>query len=187
MERLTERHYVKEHGHYMKCTEDCYLEDTECGDCQKLDKLVDRLGAYEDTELTPGEVAEYKKFEDEAVSKGVPFSRIVELMNADKDGRLVVLPCKVGDTVFVNGTKRTVQATINEAYLDNAEGVGYLVSCTCDVDCNGCPFNDWKQDYSGEYSCDAEWGDASIMGADFGKTAFLTYEEAEQALKEAKQ
>lgn len=30
----------------------------------------------------------------------VPFGRLLELACADKAGRLVVLPCKVGDTVF---------------------------------------------------------------------------------------
>ena len=30
----------------------------------------------------------------------VPFDRLLELACADKAGRLVVLPCKVGDTVY---------------------------------------------------------------------------------------
>ena len=30
----------------------------------------------------------------------VPFDRLLELACADKDGRLVVLPCKVGDTIY---------------------------------------------------------------------------------------
>ena len=51
----------------------------------------ERLKAYEDTGLTPEVCAEYKTFEDEAVSKGVTFARIVELMEADKDGRVEVL------------------------------------------------------------------------------------------------
>lgn len=59
-----------------------------------------RLKSYEDTGLDPKICANYKQFEDEAISKGVPFSRIVELMEADRAGRLVVLPCKVGDIVY---------------------------------------------------------------------------------------
>lgn len=59
-----------------------------------------RLKAYEDTELEPAMCANYKTFEDKAISKGVPFKRIVALMEADRAGRLVVLPCKVGDTVY---------------------------------------------------------------------------------------
>ena len=31
----------------------------------------------------------------------VPFERLLELACADKAGRLVVLPCKVGDTVYI--------------------------------------------------------------------------------------
>lgn len=60
-----------------------------------------RLKAYEDTGLEPAMCANYKTFEDEAISKGVTFKRIVALMEADRAGRLVVLPCKVGDTVYI--------------------------------------------------------------------------------------
>lgn len=63
-------------------------------------EVCGRLADYEETGLEPEICANYKQFEDEAVSKGVPFSRIVELMEADQDGRLVVLPCKVGDSVY---------------------------------------------------------------------------------------
>lgn len=63
-------------------------------------ELRGRLMQYEDTGLEPAMCANYKTFEDVAISKGVTFKRIVTLMEADKDGRLVVLPCKVGDTVY---------------------------------------------------------------------------------------
>lgn len=59
-----------------------------------------RLAAYEDTGLEPAMCANYKTFEDEAISKGVTFKRIIALMEADRAGRVVVLPCKVGDTVY---------------------------------------------------------------------------------------
>ena len=55
-------------------------------------RCVDRLGAYEDTGLPPEVCANYKTFEDECISKGVTFSRIVELMNADAEGRLKIVP-----------------------------------------------------------------------------------------------
>lgn len=55
-------------------------------------ELRGRLMQYEDTGLEPAMCANYKTFEDEAISKGVPFKRIVALMEADRDGRLVVLP-----------------------------------------------------------------------------------------------
>lgn len=82
MERMTRK---DEQGYYVPVAIPPMLS------CHRSE-CVDRLAAYEDTGLTPEEVAEYKKFEDEAVGKGVPFSRIVELMEADRDGRLVVLP-----------------------------------------------------------------------------------------------
>lgn len=69
-------------------------------------EVWERLKAYEDTGLEPETCAEYKKFEDEAVSKGVTFKRIIELMEAEKDGRLVVLPFKVGDFVYLIAIKR---------------------------------------------------------------------------------
>ena len=64
---------------------------------EKLPIAIDRLAAYEDTGLEPEEVAqtklalmgkalaEIKEFE------GVPVNRMIELAQAEKDGRLVVL------------------------------------------------------------------------------------------------
>ena len=39
--------------------------------------------------------------ERKAQALGVEPSRLRELAEADKDGRVVVLPCKVGDTVYI--------------------------------------------------------------------------------------
>ena len=55
-------------------------------------EAANRLAAYENTKLDPEMCANYKTFEDEAISKGVPFKRIVALMEADRAGLLVVLP-----------------------------------------------------------------------------------------------
>lgn len=54
-------------------------------------QVWERLKAYEDSPLSPDICVEYKKFEDEIVSKGLTIARIVELMNADADGRIVIL------------------------------------------------------------------------------------------------
>ena len=63
-----------------------------------------RLKAYEDTGLTPEEIkapfTEDTMINLAAQALGVEPSRLRELAEADKDGRLVVLPCKVGDTVY---------------------------------------------------------------------------------------
>ena len=79
---------------------------------QIIRQLYSTLAAYEDTGLTPESVealklsmmgkttAEIKEF------NGLPVDRLRKLAEADKDGRLVVLPCKVGDTVYLIVTKR---------------------------------------------------------------------------------
>ena len=63
-------------------------------------ELRGRLMQYEDTGLEPAMCANYKTFEDEAISKGVTFKRIVALMEADRAGRLVVLPFTSGRTLL---------------------------------------------------------------------------------------
>ena len=77
------------------------------GSCSQR-KVWERLKAYEDTELDPEMCANYKTFEDEAISKGVPFKRIVALMEADRAGLLVVLPCKAGDTVYEVTSRKNI-------------------------------------------------------------------------------
>ena len=71
-----------------------------------MHKLLTRLAAYEDTGLEPEEVvlkklalmgkvlSEIKEFE------GVPADRMIELAQAEKDGRLMVLPVKEGSTIY---------------------------------------------------------------------------------------
>lgn len=50
-----------------------------------IDLLIARLTPYEDTGLTPSGCVAYKKLEDEAVSKGVTFKRILELMEEERE------------------------------------------------------------------------------------------------------
>lgn len=107
---------------------------------------------------------------------------IRDLLEAEVDGRLVVLPCRVGTPVYVVGERRIMKCDTYEIRQDNVSGLEYLLSFECDDDCDGCPFNSWHQDYSGEYSCHGEWGEWCVKGAEFGKTVFLTPEEAESAL-----
>ena len=57
MERYTEKHYT-ENGHYLICSGTC--ETLNCGDCGVLDKIVNRLAAYEDTGLAPEEVQQMR-------------------------------------------------------------------------------------------------------------------------------
>lgn len=59
MERLTEKHYLGT-DHYMKCSGNCNV-DIDCIYCPSFDRLVERLAAYEDTGLMPGDVEELVK------------------------------------------------------------------------------------------------------------------------------
>lgn len=65
--------------------------------------FVDRLADHEDTGLYPESVEALKlSMMGKAISEitefeGLPIDRLRELAEADKDGRVVVLPCKVGE------------------------------------------------------------------------------------------
>ena len=178
MERLTKR---LEDGQavFHGCHGTCGTCDG--ANCYCVGPMVDRLAAYEDTGLEPEEIYEVR-FLIAAQRDPQKLSRLSDLVLADKEGRLVVLPCKTKETVYVVGEKRIIECFIAEVYIDDARGLEYMVSFDCDNDCDGCPFNSWRQDYSGEYSCDGEYGDGCILGSAFGKTVFLTRKEAEAAL-----
>ena len=60
---------------------------------------ANRLADYEDTGLEPEEISE-ARFLIAAQRDPQKLARLRELVLADQDGRLVVLPCKVGDTLF---------------------------------------------------------------------------------------
>ena len=97
MKRYTEKHY-DENGYYLICSGNC--ETLNCGDCGILDKIVDRLAAYEDTGLEPEDLRlafdEYLMrvlFEDwKDKPQCVTADRLRELAQADGEGRCVVLP-----------------------------------------------------------------------------------------------
>lgn len=116
MERLTEKHYLAE-DHYMKCSEDCNV-GMDCVDCPAFDKLIERLAAYEDTGLTPEEIkvpfTEDTMINLAAQPLGVEPSRLRELAEADKDGRVIILPCKVYETDGVRVYEHTVREVIYE-------------------------------------------------------------------------
>lgn len=50
--------------------------------------------------LTLQACAEAREIEETLSGCDYSISRMVELMKADKDGRVVVLPCKVGDVLY---------------------------------------------------------------------------------------
>lgn len=131
-------------------------------------ELRGRLMQYEDTGLEPAMCANYKTFEDEAISKGVTFKRIVELMEADRAGRLVVLPVRpvltqsIGSMLYIIEDGEIVEDSLCEALV----GMGS----------NG-EINIFYTTLSDQISFEQ---------ADIGKTVFLTREEAKRALEAIK-
>lgn len=47
----------------------------------------------------------------------VPFDRLLELADADRAGRLVMLPCKVGDTVWVIWGKDVIYYIVDRIHI----------------------------------------------------------------------
>lgn len=52
----------------------------------------------------------------------VPFDRLLELACADKAGQLMVLPCKVGDTVYIPDLEKKIPVKVR------VQGISILVS-----------------------------------------------------------
>lgn len=52
MERLTQKHYGAD-DYYMVCSGTCSKEEFRCEDCPETEKIVNKLGAYEDMGLEP--------------------------------------------------------------------------------------------------------------------------------------
>lgn len=131
---------------------------------------VERLAAYEDTGLTPQACAEAREAGKVLSSCDISFGRLAELLTADRDGRLVVLPCKVGDTVWVTRNPWT----------------GKLLKKPLDAYVNGMKM------YSHGLYVNLLFDTRKINGTrdyeinHIGKTVFLTREEAEAALEAMK-
>ena len=62
---------------------------------------LNRLAEYEDIGLEPEKIVFLKNVVEDAFSDKPEFTEhIRELLRTEKDGRLVVLPCRVGDRVY---------------------------------------------------------------------------------------
>ena len=130
---------------------------------------VERLAAYEDTGLTPGEVKSMQEEHFSGLEMAKLHSALMELkkyQEADKDGRIVVPPCKVGDRLYEVTGRKTISVYKVRAIRVELFGL----------------FIEWDivegfvwQSLSG------------INAGEIGKTVFLTREEAEKALKEVEQ
>ncbi len=170
MDRLTKYSKETTHENGVCCTHFGGMECFACnGDCSRgctwEEAAWSRLAAYEDTGLTPERCAEFARADAEgryivmrdAEQEGV--ARLRELAEADKAGRLVVLPCKVGDGLWTfcsYPVEQVYSFTVTD--ISTLNGRTMLNTSRCGV----------------------------IDARDVGKTVFLTREEAEKALEAMK-
>lgn len=155
----------------------CNFRHTDNGNCTAVGGFCTAVPAahcpllreYLDTGLEPEAVETVKlalaakHMVDLETLNNTPISRLVELAEADKDGRCVVLPCKVGDTVWIVGAVRKLySAKVRTFFCGNTSAVRggdddghiHMIRTT---------------------ECD-------IPMQKFGKTVFLSREEAERAM-----
>ena len=121
----------------------------------ELKAKVEQIEALE-AALMGKAVAQIMEFED------LPIARLRELAVADQKGRVIVLPCKVGQRVFalLDTDKHISECEIKQIGLGNEIGFVGLE-----------PIGARGREYG-----------VALNG--FGKTVFLTREEAEKALAE---
>lgn len=173
MERLTKHSKQTSHENGICCTHfygpECLEVGGNCAmNCKWEEAAWSRLAAYEDKELTPEEVsALIKDWSDLCTIIGEcgGIDRLRKLDEADKDGRLVVLPCKVGDRLYEVTGRKTISVYRVKAIRVELFGL----------------FIEWDLDEGFVWQ--------SLSGAsagEIGKTVFLTREEAEKALEAMK-
>lgn len=153
MERMTEYEAVGGHVHAIPTVD--------------ADRAMMRLAAYEDTGLTPGEIKSMQEEHFSGLEMAKLHSALMELkkyQEADKDGRIVVLPAK----------------TVYELVVDAGPSCDMKCPPELFTDDYGCPCCDF---------CDK--GEIIVHGRDcrqddvrqIGKTVWLTREEAEAEIK----
>lgn len=143
-----------------------------------IEAMFYRLAAYEDTGLEPEEIVSRNELGrlscvidllNNCSQFEISIDRLRELAEADKEGRCVVLPCKVGDTVwFIKSAFSMAHFPIEAKHVSlrglSTDGDVWLSAITS--------YNKISR---------------SFYGSDIGKTVFLTQEAAEAALKEREQ
>lgn len=133
-------------------------------DCTALycrNRLLDRLVEYEDTGLTPEEIdMDHEAAETlRQLCRGCDLDRLEKLDEADKNGRVVVLPCKIGDVLYRASPSGVVVHRVANMVYRELTSRWYIDTIP-------------NLPYASE---------------ELGKTTFLTREEAEKALKEVGQ
>ena len=167
VERLTKYSNETTHENGVCCTHFGSPECCEVGgncalNCKWEEAAWERLARYEDARLSPAEVhsmyGEWNAMMSVLNSIG-SYDRLRELAEADRDGRVVVLPCKVGDGLWTfcsHPVEQVYSFTVTD--MSTLNGRTMLNTSRCGV----------------------------IDARDVGKTVFLTREDAEKALEAMK-
>ena len=139
MERLT--YQDKDGGIFYPWERNSANGSYDIWDEEGLIQQINRLAAYEDTGLTPEEIERVvdaygrghtlrtESAERLEIVREIKTDRLRELAKAEKDGRLEVLPCKVGDHILADGREAIVVwffgyktgRYLHAQFLDNAE------------------------------------------------------------------
>lgn len=177
MERLTKHSKQTSHENGICCTHfrgpECLEVGGNCAmNCKWEEAAWSRLAAYEDTRLTPEEIdMDHEAAEQlRQLCQGCDLDRLEELAEADRAGRLMVSPRKVGDTVWVTRNPWT----------------GKLLKKPLDAYVNGMKM------YSHGLYVNLLFDTRKINGTrdyeinHIGKTVFLAREEAKAALEAMK-
>lgn len=129
----------------------------QSGTCTQR-QVWERLKDYEDAGLSPQACAEAREIEKTLSGYDYSISRMVELMKTDVEGRVLILPCKVGDPVWRivrDGEPHITRDEVRDMYF--ADDMTLCVELV---------------------------GGRVTFTEKFGKTVFLTREEAERAMEE---
>ena len=152
----------------------CHFRHEDNGNCTAVGGFCTAVQAahcpllrqYLDTELTPEEIdMDHEAAEQlRQLCRNCDLARLEELAEADKDGRLVVLPCQSGEHVFalLDDQTHVWECEVEHAVLDGWRKVFAIR-----------PLGHSKDSYYAPFGA-------------FGQTVFLTREEAEKALEAMK-
>lgn len=138
----------------------CYGKNDFCKEevCRESCDFFDGSGGgMREEETSPAE---------NAIGKGCDCDRLRELVEADRDGRCVVLPCKVGDTVYLlnHHLGRIFENVVSSFSVGYGSNNKNTINTVYIGKCGSKTFRKWKFQQ-------------------IGKTVFLDREAAEAALK----
>ena len=128
-----------------------YNWERECDRCIKLGQWKNEV------------LIRLSKIED-ILGDEYDLDRLKELVQADREGKCVVLPCRVGDKVYC------IQSYFNDAKMRSEKKVK-------------CRVVDFMQSLPDLFECEG----MIYKFSDIGKIVFLTSEEAESALEKMKE